>query len=105
MNDDMRMMRVREEGRQSEVVSKHNEAGRGMELSELVTFNGAVLTVDDRSGIVFELVRAFGGASNLLGAQRLKVDVKVVKLRWVVHVHAHILRANPVHARDHLAPL
>lgn len=29
--------------------------GRGMELSELVTFNGRVLTFDDRTGLVFEL--------------------------------------------------
>lgn len=29
--------------------------GRGMELSELVTFNGKLLTFDDRTGLVFEL--------------------------------------------------
>lgn len=29
--------------------------GRGMELSELVTFNGRLLTFDDRTGFVFEL--------------------------------------------------
>lgn len=29
--------------------------GRGMELSELVTFNGRMLTFDDRTGLVFEL--------------------------------------------------
>lgn len=31
--------------------------GRGMELSELIVFNGKLLTVDDRTGIVFELVK------------------------------------------------
>lgn len=30
-------------------------SGRGMELSELVTFNGHLLTFDDRTGIVFEM--------------------------------------------------
>lgn len=30
--------------------------GRGMELSELVTFNGTLLTFDDRTGIVFSIV-------------------------------------------------
>lgn len=30
--------------------------GRGMELSELVTFNGNMLTFDDRTGIVFNLM-------------------------------------------------
>lgn len=29
--------------------------GRGMELSELVTFNGRILTFDDRTGIVYEI--------------------------------------------------
>eukprot|EP00698_Gefionella_okellyi_P010326 TRINITY_DN2674_c0_g1_i1.p1 TRINITY_DN2674_c0_g1~~TRINITY_DN2674_c0_g1_i1.p1 ORF type:complete len:396 (+),score=80.19 TRINITY_DN2674_c0_g1_i1:73-1188(+) len=33
-----------------------NEAGRGMELSELVNYNGMLLTCDDRSGIVYEIV-------------------------------------------------
>lgn len=36
--------------------------GRGMELSELVTFNGRLLTVDDRTGLVFELRMAAGKA-------------------------------------------
>lgn len=30
--------------------------GRGMELSELVTFDGRLLSFDDRTGIVFELL-------------------------------------------------
>lgn len=30
--------------------------GRGMELSELVTFNGKILTFDDRTGLVYELI-------------------------------------------------
>ena len=34
---------------------KFNFLGRGMELSELVTFNGRLLTFDDRTGIVFEI--------------------------------------------------
>ena len=32
------------------------EGGRGAELSELVVFNGKLLTVDDRSGIVYEII-------------------------------------------------
>ena len=43
---------------------------------------GAEVTVPlDVVNDVFELARGAGGASNLLGAQRPKVDVKVVKLR------------------------
>lgn len=30
--------------------------GRGMELSELVTYNGKLLTFDDRTGIVYQLI-------------------------------------------------
>jgi len=35
--------------------SKLNEGGRGMELSELIYFNGHLLAFDDRTGAVFEL--------------------------------------------------
>ena len=40
-----------------EVVLKSDisQKGRGMELSELVAFNGKLYTCDDRSGIVFEI--------------------------------------------------
>ena len=31
------------------------EKGRGVELSELIVFNGKLLTVDDRTGIVYEI--------------------------------------------------
>ncbi|XP_067006616.2 soluble calcium-activated nucleotidase 1 [Anabrus simplex] len=39
------------------VVLKSNlgEGGRGMELSELITFNGKLIAVDDRTGVVYEL--------------------------------------------------
>lgn len=33
--------------------SKYSYSGRGMELSELVTFNGKLLSPDDRTGIVY----------------------------------------------------
>uniref|UniRef100_A0A6B2L8E4 Apyrase n=1 Tax=Arcella intermedia TaxID=1963864 RepID=A0A6B2L8E4_9EUKA len=36
--------------------SAYNEAGRGMELSELTYFNGKLLTCDDRTGIIFEIL-------------------------------------------------
>lgn len=39
----------------TEVSGGYSLNGRGMELSELVTFNGRMLTFDDRTGIVFEL--------------------------------------------------
>ena len=42
------------------ITSAHNEAGRGMELSELAVFNGKLWTFDDRSGIAFELANKNG---------------------------------------------
>lgn len=39
-----------------ELTSGHGEEGRGMELSELILWNGRMYTMDDRSGIVFEIV-------------------------------------------------
>jgi len=39
------------------VQSQYNEGGRGMELSELVYFDKKLLSFDDRTGIVFEIVK------------------------------------------------
>lgn len=39
-----------------ELVSNYGHKGRGMELSELVIFNGRLLSFDDRTGIVYEIV-------------------------------------------------
>lgn len=39
------------------LTSKRAEGGRGMELSELVVFNGKLYTVDDRTGIVYEIYK------------------------------------------------
>lgn len=36
--------------------SSLGQGGRGMELSELVVFNGKLYTVDDRTGVVYEIV-------------------------------------------------
>lgn len=38
------------------LVSTIAQGGRGMELSELVVFNGKLYTVDDRTGIVYEIL-------------------------------------------------
>ena len=42
--------------------SDYSRGGRGMELSELIMLNGDLLSVDDRSGIVFKLIRGSSGA-------------------------------------------
>lgn len=38
------------------LISSHNEAGRGMELSELTIFLDRLLSFDDRTGTVFEIL-------------------------------------------------
>lgn len=40
-----------------QVESQLNEGGRGVELSDLVYFNDKLLTFDDRTGAVFEVIR------------------------------------------------
>jgi soluble calcium-activated nucleotidase 1 len=37
------------------LTSRVSEGGRGMELSELIFYNGKLLAVDDRTGIIFQL--------------------------------------------------
>lgn len=39
----------------TEITSGYSLKGRGMELSELVTYNGRMLTFDDRTGLIFQL--------------------------------------------------
>ncbi|XP_017461689.1 PREDICTED: soluble calcium-activated nucleotidase 1, partial [Rhagoletis zephyria] len=42
-------------GGEERLASPYAAGGRGMELSELVVFNGKLLTCDDRTGIVYEV--------------------------------------------------
>jgi len=44
-----------ESGEPTEVSYSLAAGGRGMELSELVTFDGHLLTVDDRTGVIYRL--------------------------------------------------
>jgi soluble calcium-activated nucleotidase 1 len=43
------------------LVSQHNEAGRGMELSELTVFHNRLLTFDDRTGSIYEILNKKNG--------------------------------------------
>ena len=38
------------------VKSDLNQGGRGMELSELIVFNGKLYSCDDRTGIIYNLI-------------------------------------------------
>lgn len=40
---------------QNKLINFVDFSGRGMELSELVVFNGHVYSVDDRTGIIYEI--------------------------------------------------
>eukprot|EP00543_Licmophora_paradoxa_P004876 CAMPEP_0202457262 /NCGR_PEP_ID=MMETSP1360-20130828/14319_1 /ASSEMBLY_ACC=CAM_ASM_000848 /TAXON_ID=515479 /ORGANISM="Licmophora paradoxa, Strain CCMP2313" /LENGTH=393 /DNA_ID=CAMNT_0049077287 /DNA_START=147 /DNA_END=1328 /DNA_ORIENTATION=- len=49
-----------------ELTSSHNEAGRGMELSELTLFNNRLLAFDDRTGSVFEILNEKDGKQSFV---------------------------------------
>jgi len=55
--DDSKKYEVNWENEPTLIRGKLNEAGRGMELSELVIFNNALLSFDDRTGVVYELTK------------------------------------------------
>lgn len=46
------------------LVSQHNEAGRGMELSELTIYKNRLLSFDDRTGTVYELLSSEDGSDS-----------------------------------------
>lgn len=47
-----------------ELTTKHNEAGRGAEYSDLQLFDNRLLTFDDRTGTVVEILNANDGRSS-----------------------------------------
>ena len=49
-----------------ELKTAHNEAGRGAEFSELTVFNNRLLTFDDRTGEVFEILNKPDGKSSFV---------------------------------------
>ena len=51
-------------GKPRELITKHNEAGRGAEFSELQIFQNRLYTFDDRTGDVFEILNKPDGASS-----------------------------------------
>mmetsp|Transcript_2855 Transcript_2855/g.4039 ORF Transcript_2855/g.4039 Transcript_2855/m.4039 type:complete len:414 (+) Transcript_2855:538-1779(+) len=51
-------------GESRTLISGHNEAGRGMELSELTLYNGRLLAFDDRTGTVFEILSKDAGTES-----------------------------------------
>jgi len=56
LSHDRSKVNVKWDKNEVELKTHLSEGGRGAELSELVVFNGKLLTVDDRSGIVYEII-------------------------------------------------
>jgi soluble calcium-activated nucleotidase 1 len=46
------------------LLTKHNEAGRGAEFSELTIYNNRLLTFDDRTGDIFEIINNSDGTDS-----------------------------------------
>ena len=55
ISDDHKKVSVKFDNEPITLTSSMSQGGRGMELSELVTFNGKLYTVDDRTGFVYEI--------------------------------------------------
>ena len=57
---------VMEEAATRTLKTKHNEAGRGAEFSELTVFDNRLLTFDDRTGEVFEIMNTKDGKDSFV---------------------------------------
>jgi len=54
--------------------TKHNEAGRGAEFSELTIFNNHLLTFDDRTGEVFEIMNTKDGKDSFVAPRYVMTE-------------------------------
>jgi hypothetical protein len=57
---------IMEEAATRTLKTKHNEAGRGAEFSELTIFDNHLLTFDDRTGEVFEIMNTKDGKDSFV---------------------------------------
>ena len=57
INSDRMRVKIEWDPETIKLKSAFSQGGRGMELSELVAFNGKLYTIDDRTGIVYEVTR------------------------------------------------
>lgn len=56
------------------LITGHNEAGRGGEFSELTIFDNHLLTFDDRTGDVFEILNKEGGKSSFVAPRYVMTE-------------------------------
>uniref|UniRef100_A0A0G4HCH4 Apyrase n=1 Tax=Chromera velia CCMP2878 TaxID=1169474 RepID=A0A0G4HCH4_9ALVE len=66
-----------------DVFGNHNEAGRGMELSELLQWHGMLLSGDDRTGIVYEHLPTGVVAPRFILAEGDGNTNKGMKIEWM----------------------
>ena len=57
IHDDLKHAEIYFEREPHEISAEYSFGGRGMELSELLVFNGKLYSCDDRTGIVYEVLR------------------------------------------------
>ncbi|TRY51278.1 Apyrase [Cryptosporidium tyzzeri] len=70
-------------GESLELKSGYNEYGRGMELSELISYNGMMLAGDDRTGIIFEIIDdGKGVAPRYILSEGNGRTAKGMKIEW-----------------------
>ncbi|CAF0703078.1 unnamed protein product, partial [Brachionus calyciflorus] len=55
LNDDLRNAEIEFDHEPSELSTQYSYGDRGMELSELIVFNGKLYSCDDRTGIIYEI--------------------------------------------------
>lgn len=65
-----------------EVIGEYNEAGRGMELSELILYADKLYTFDDRSGTIFELSEAGAAIPKYVLTEGDGNTKKGMKIEW-----------------------
>lgn len=73
-----------------ELFTQHGEAGRGMELSELIWFNGKLYAMDDRSGIVFEILLNKSVAPRFILPEGDGNTDKGMKIEWATVKDDHL---------------
>lgn len=65
---------IMEEDATRTLVTKHNEAGRGAEFSELTVFDNRLLTFDDRTGEVFEIMNTKDGKDSFVAPRYIVTE-------------------------------
>lgn len=59
-----RKVEIKLDERKNKISNRFSNGKRGLELSELVTFNGKLLACDDKTGIIYQLIEEPEEAAN-----------------------------------------